>query len=150
MSDLGLRTVFVDRFIHQSAGQRSWAHLWNRLLRWKLIWRMQSPNAYIASLLSSALLAALAGAVAAPLMHASPIIVSFATVVGWIMGESLMCYVRGWPLSLRSPIAFLQREVIELLVWLRALTTSEVEWGGERRRCERPRRLKPAAKEAGA
>ena len=41
-----------------------------------------------------------------------------------------MCAIKGWPLSLRSPLAFLTREVLDLLVWARALTTSEVAWAG--------------------
>jgi ceramide glucosyltransferase len=127
---LGLRTVLSDRLTYQEAGDRSWRDLWNRLLRWKLIWRVQLPAAYVGSLFSSALLASGAGALAAPLLGAQPLALAGMTLAGWFALESLMCAIKGWPLSLRSPLAFVTREVLDLLVWARALTTSEVAWAG--------------------
>jgi ceramide glucosyltransferase len=126
----GLRTVLSDRLTYQEAGDRSWRDLWNRLLRFKLIWRTQLPAAFVGSLVNSALLAAGAAALAAPLLGVSPWVLSAATLGGWFALESLMCAIKEWPLSLRSPFAFLAREVLDLLVWGRALTTSEVVWAG--------------------
>ena len=126
----GLRTVLADRLTYQEAGDRTWRDLWNRLLRWKLIWRTQLPGAFVGSLVSSALLAAGAAALAAPLLGAAPLVLSAATLASWYALESLMCAIKGWPLSLRSPLAFLTREILDLLVWARALTTSEVAWAG--------------------
>ena len=127
---LGLRTVLADRLTYQEAGDRSWRDLWNRLLRWKLIWRVQLPVAFVGSLVSSALLATGAAALAAPLLGAPPLALAGVTLGGWFALESLMCAIKGWPLSLRSPLSFLTREVLDLLVWARALTTSEVAWAG--------------------
>lgn len=133
----GLRTVLAERLTYQEAGDRSWRDLWNRLLRWKLIWRTQLPAAFVGSLVSSALLASGAAALAAPLLGASPLALAGATLAGWFTLESLMCAIKGWPLSLRSPLAFLTREVLDLLVWARALTTSEVAWAGAQCRSSR-------------
>jgi ceramide glucosyltransferase len=132
MSQLRLRTVLADRLTTQEAGARSWRDLWNRLLRWKIIWRVQSPLVFVGALMSSALLAAVAGALAAPLLGAAPAVVAAGTLLAWCAIEALMCGLKGWPLSWRTPFAFLAREVMDLLVWLRALTTSEVAWAGAR------------------
>ncbi len=139
MSGLGLRTVLADRVTLQYAGARSWSTLWNRLLRWKLIWRVQRPAVFVTSLYNSALLAALAGALAAPLMGAAPVLVAGGTLLAWCGAEALVCAIKGWPLSMLTPAAFLGREVMDLLVWLRALTTSEVAWAGGRYRMETAR-----------
>jgi ceramide glucosyltransferase len=127
---LGLRTVLADRLTLQQAGDRSWRDLWNRLLRWKLIWRVQRPSLFVTSLFDSAFLAAIAGALAAPLMGLAPGAVAVATLLTWCAVECLLCSLKGWPLSIGSPFAFLVREALDLLVWLRALTTSEVVWAG--------------------
>jgi ceramide glucosyltransferase len=145
MSSLGLRTVLADRLILQSVGARPWRDLWNRLVRWKLIWRVQRPAAFAGSLFNSALLAALAGALAAPLFGVAPAVIAAGTLLGWFAVESLMFLLKGWPLSLRSPVAFLQREVMDLLVWLRALTASEVAWAGGRYRFQKEGRSALAA-----
>jgi ceramide glucosyltransferase len=140
LSGLGLATVLADRVVIQDAGARSWGQLWSRFLRWKIIWRAQSPAAFVGSLFCSALLASCAGALAAPLFGAVPVVVAVTTLLVWFAIEMAVCAARGWPLSLQSPVAFMEREVIDLLVWLRALTTSEVAWAGARYRSDRAAR----------
>jgi ceramide glucosyltransferase len=130
MSGLGLKTHLVDRLVRQSAGERRWREVWNRLLRWKLIWRVQAPLVFVGSLLCSATTASAAGALAAPLMGVSPWLAALATLLVWWAVEAVLCAIKGWPLSARSPVAFVERELIDLLVWLRALTTSQVAWAG--------------------
>lgn len=134
MARLGLRTVIADGLTYQSAGARDWRQVWNRFLRWKLVWRVQAPATFVGSLLGSALLAALAGAIAAPLLGLSPALVALATFCAWCALETGLCLARGWPVSLGAPLIFVAREVLDVLVWLRALTTSEVVWAGARYR----------------
>ena len=126
----GLRTVLADRVIRQPLGRRSWTQIWNRQLRWHLIWRKQTPAVFAAALLGSALLAALAGAFAAPGFGLAPVSVAAATLGLWFCVETALCLSKSWPVSLWSPVAFLGREVLDIAVWIRALTTSEVGWAG--------------------
>jgi ceramide glucosyltransferase len=72
-------------------------------------------------------LAALAGA---HVIGATPWIAAAATLTGWFLLESLLCLVKGWPISLWSPPAFIGREVLSLLVRLHSLTTRDITWGG--------------------
>jgi ceramide glucosyltransferase len=140
VAHLGLRTVLADRVTRQPLGVRSLKNVWERQLRWKAIWRVQVPAIFIAALFGSALLVALAGAAAAPLMGLSPVTVAAATLGLWCMLETLLCLLKGWPVSLWSPVAFVGREILDLLVLLRALAVSEVRWAGETYRLGKPDR----------
>jgi ceramide glucosyltransferase len=134
VSSLGLRRVLADRVTRQPLGVRRLRDVWDRQLRWKSIWRVQVPAIFILSLFGSALLASVAAAAAASLIGVAPITLAGATLAGWFLLESLLCLFKGWPLSGWSPFAFLGREVLDLSVWLRALTVSEVRWAGAKYR----------------
>jgi ceramide glucosyltransferase len=130
VAHLGLKTVLADRVTEQPLGRRSWSEVWNRQLRWRLIWRFQAPAVFAGSLLTSAMPAAIAAALAAPLLGFAPAILAGLTLAAWLGAEVALSLARGWPVSFWSPLAFLGREILEMLVWLRALTTSEVKWAG--------------------
>ncbi|MGH6878871.1 MAG: glycosyltransferase [Rhizomicrobium sp.] len=130
MGRIGLRTVLADCVSHQYLGRRSFSGLWQRQLRWMVIWRVQLPAAFIADILGSAIPTAAAGAAAATLFGFPPEIVAVCTVAAWFFAESVLCAAKGWPISLWSPLAFLGREVLTPILWLRACTTSEVRWAG--------------------
>jgi ceramide glucosyltransferase len=125
-----MRTVLADRLTRQPLGFRSWTQVWNRQLRWRLIWRVQAPAVYGAALLGSAFPAALAGAIAAPTIGCPPAMIAAATLGAWFGLETILCLARRWPVSVWAPIAFIGREILDMAVWLRALTTSEVAWAG--------------------
>jgi ceramide glucosyltransferase len=150
MAGLGLKTRLSDRLVRQSAGERRWREVWNRLLRWKLIWRVQAPLVFVGSLFCSATMTAAAGALAAPLMDLSPWPVAAATLLVWWAAEAILCAIKGWPTSARSPLAFVERELIDLAVWLRALTTSQVAWAGAQCRSAPPSGSRLAAELGGS
>lgn len=130
LAKLGLRTVLADRTAPQPLGVRSWTQIWNRQLRWRLIWRVQAPAVFAASLLGSALLTVVAGWLAGPIIGYPSAGVAAATLGLWLGLETILCVAKGWPVSFWSPVAFFLREIIDVAVWLRSLTTSEVAWSG--------------------
>ncbi len=138
MSSIGLRTVLADRVTRQPLGGRRLGEVWERQLRWKSIWRVQVPVVFVISVFGSALLAAIAGAAAAPLAGFAPLTIAAGTLACWFLLETCLCVFQGWPFSVWSPFAFLGREVLDLSVWLRALTTSEVSWAGAKYRLDKP------------
>ena len=129
---IGLRTVLSDRFSRQILGKRSLRVIWRRQLRWTLIWRFQTPWVFVGAFFVSALPVAIAGALAAPSVGVASWIVLLATLGLWFVLESLLCVIKGWPLSLWSLPAFLGREILGLAVYARALTTRSIDWGGSR------------------
>lgn len=130
IGSLGLRTVLTSRVSHQTLGARSFVEFWLRQLRWMVVWRVQLPAAFLGDLLGSAFPTAAAGAAAAPLLGLSPGQVAIATIGAWFALEAALCAAKGWPLSLWSPLAFLAREIVTPVLWLRACSTRDVSWAG--------------------
>jgi ceramide glucosyltransferase len=131
---IGLRTVLSDRTSRQILGRRSLGAIWQRQLRWMLIWRLQTPAVFIGDFFASALPVSAAAALAAPLIGRAPWVAMLSTLALWFVLESLLCLIKGWPLSAWSLPAFLGREILGLAVHVRALTTRTIAWGGNRLR----------------
>lgn len=137
MNGLGLRTVLADRVSHQALGRRRFSDMWQRQLRWMVIWRVQLPGAFLADLLGSALPTAAAGAWAAAMLGYPAFVVFAATLAAWFCLESVLCLAKGWPLSIWSPVAFAGREILAPFLWFRACTTDTVIWEGQPCRAQR-------------
>jgi len=50
----------------------------------------------------------------------------------WFGLEALLARAAGWPLSWRSPLAWLLRDLLIPLLWVRAFTAGGYEWRGNR------------------
>jgi ceramide glucosyltransferase len=141
LHSVGLRTALATRVSTQRLGSRALREIWQRQLRWMIVWRIQMPAAFVGDLLGSAAPTALAGAAAATLFGIAPWFVAGSTLAGWFALECLLCAAKGWPLALLTLPAFLCRELLTPLLWLRACTTREVEWAGRVQRArQQPRR----------
>ncbi len=138
-SRIGLRTVLSESTSQQILGRRSFSQIWQRQLRWMLIWRLQTPAVFVGDFFASALPVSVAAALAAPLAGLHAWTAMGATLLLWFVLESLVCLVKGWPLSVWSLPAFLAREIVGVAVHLRALTTRDITWG------DRPVRVSPRA-----
>ena len=134
---IGLRTVLSDRTSGQVLGRRTLREVWQRQLRWVLIWRLQTPAVFVGDFLASALPASLAAALAAPLFDMAPWAATVETLALWCVLEMLLCRIKGWPLSAWAPFHLIGRECLVMAARLRALTTRDVIWGGVRRRVAR-------------
>jgi len=130
MTSVGLRTVLADRVSRQPLGTRSFSDFWQRQLRWMIVWRVQLPAAFFGDIMGSAFPTAVAGALAAKSFGFGPAAVGAGTFAIWFALESCLCAARGWPLSPWSLPAFLAREILTPVLWLRALTTRNVVWAG--------------------
>jgi ceramide glucosyltransferase len=128
LAAIGLKTVFAHRAAQQIIGRRSLREIYERQLRWGVIRRAHEPLAFISEPFSFALPAALAGAVAAPLVDLHPAIAFVATLGTWFGVEIGVARVKGWEISRFAPAAFLGREILALTAWLRAWTTVRVVW----------------------
>ncbi|HUB64775.1 MAG TPA: glycosyltransferase [Methylocella sp.] len=128
----GLKTLFSHRTIAQETGARSFAEIYERQLRWSVIRRKNERFTFPLEPLASPLPAAFAGALAAPLL-ACPAWLGFSlTLLLWFSAETLFALLKGWEVSVWSPLAFLGREILAFTTWLRAFTTHDVVWAKTR------------------
>lgn len=132
LAAIGLRTVFAHRTLRQIIGWRTLREIYDRQLRWAVIRRAHEPVTFTLEPFSSPLPAALAAAVAAPLVGLSPLAAFGLSLLLWFGVEIGVSALKGWDVSLYSPIAFVGRELLALSSWLRAWTTRDVTWANDR------------------
>jgi ceramide glucosyltransferase len=124
----GLKTVFSHRTVAQETGARSFTEIYERQLRWSVIRRKNERVTFPIEPLASPLPAAVAGALAAPLFPFPSWLGFSLTLLLWFCAETGFSLCKGWEVSAWSPLAFLGREILALVAWLRAFTTHEVVW----------------------
>lgn len=132
LAAIGLRTVFAHKALRQIIGRRTLREIYDRQLRWSVIRRAHEPATFPLEPLVSPLPAAIAAAFAAPLLGLSALSAFALTLFVWFICEILIAWVKGWEVSIFSPLAFIGREILALVVWLRAWTTDDVIWANGR------------------
>jgi ceramide glucosyltransferase len=132
LSSLGLRTVFADKTISQVIGARTFREIAQRQFRWSVIRRREEPLTFVLEPLHSPLLASIAAAFAAPLIGLPAIFCLTLALVVFLAAEIWFLWLKGWEVPLIYPLAFLGREILSLIAWVRAFFTSEVVWAGRK------------------
>jgi len=116
----------------QPIGERNARQVINRQTRWAQLRRRTFPNYFLPEILTGSLPPVLAGALASALLDGPATAIAVAIVVFWLAAEAVLARAAGWPLSWRSPFAWLVRDVLIPLIWLRAYTAGGYEWRGNR------------------
>ena len=124
----GLKTVFSHRTVAQETGARTFREIYERQSRWSIVRRKHERFTFPLEPLASPLPAAVAGALAAPLVSCPAWLGFFLTLLLWFTAETGFALCKGWEVSRWSPLAFLGREFLALVAWLRAFTTHNVVW----------------------
>ncbi len=125
----GLNAHLVNQPFQQPLGDRRLRDVWSRQLRWARLRRATFPFFFAPEILTTGLLAFVAAAVAAPdLMSVTPIVAL--TAAFWYCAEAGLAIVAGWPLSWRSPLAWLVRDLLLPVLWAQAWTGRNVVWRG--------------------
>ncbi|MGQ0445931.1 MAG: glycosyltransferase [Beijerinckiaceae bacterium] len=132
LARLGLKTVFSHKTVAQEIGARSIAQIYARQLRWSVIRRKNERVTFPLEPLGSPLPAAVAGALAAPLVSYPSWLGFSLTLLLWFCAETGFSLCKGIEIPVWSPLAFLGREILMLAAWLRAFTTHEVVWAENR------------------
>src|ERR1700759_4720413 len=126
----GLNAHLVDRPFQQPLGQRRLRDVWSRQLRWARLRRATFPFFFAPEILTTSLFTFIAAAVAAPNFGVDPIIAVALMAVFWYGAEALLAFAAGWPLSWRSPVAGLARDLMLPFLWARGWSGRNVVWRG--------------------
>lgn len=132
MAGLGLATVFAENTVDQEIGARAIGDVWARQARWAVIRRAEEPVTFALEPVACPVPAAIAGAMAAPLLGIGGLTGGVVTLLGWYAIEVAVTALKRWELSPWTPIAFLGRDAVLLLAWARAWFTRSVVWHGGR------------------
>jgi len=127
--DLGLRVHLVDAPFEQPLGYRTAGEVWARQLRWAQLRQASFRQYYALELLAGSLAPLTAAAyvlVALGLPSASVI----AVVAAWYGAEAALAHAAGWHLILRSPAAWMLRDMLLPLLWIGGWLGRGFVWRG--------------------
>jgi ceramide glucosyltransferase len=128
----GRRVRLAGPSFKQPIGERSANQVISRQTRWAQLRRRTFPRYFLPEILTGSLPPALAGALASALLDGPATVIAVAIVAFWLAAEAALARAAGWPLSWRSPFAWLVRDVLIPFVWLSAYWASGYEWRGNR------------------
>lgn len=117
---IGMKTVLTPTTVDQIVGSRHLRDVFHRHVRWAACRRSEEPFVFVMELLTSGLSAAIAAALAAPLLGLNPIVAVLGTTLLWIGAEIGLAFAAGWPVRLLLAAAIPCRELVSLVIWLRA------------------------------
>jgi ceramide glucosyltransferase len=139
MASIGLKTVFAGAPVDQEIGARRLRDVYDRQARWAAIRRREVPYSFPLEPVACALPAALAGALAAPLIGLSAMDGFGLTITGYFLAELGVTALKRWTISPWAPVAFVGRDLVFLAAWAAAWATREVVWAGQRKVVHAPR-----------
>jgi ceramide glucosyltransferase len=130
---LGLRICLVDAPFGQPLGYRSAREVWARQLRWARLRQASFKRYYALEILSGGI---------GPLLAAAYVLAASGLPVGgviavaavWYGAEAALARAAGWHLSVRSPLAFLLRDVLLPVLWIGGLLGRDFVWRGNQMR----------------
>jgi ceramide glucosyltransferase len=128
----GRKVRLAGPSFEQPIGERSAAQVIARQTRWAQLRRRTFPGYFLPEILTGSLPPALAGALASALLDGPALPVALAVIGFCLALEALLAWAAGWPLTWRSPFAWLLRDLLIPLVWLRAFTANGYEWRGNK------------------
>lgn len=142
----GLHVRLVDAPFRQPLGFRSASAMVQRQVRWARLRRASFPAQFTGEILTSGAWPVLAAALAAHLGDAG-YGYGFALAVAalWYGAEAALAYSAGWPLSWRSPLAWLTRDLALPMLWASGWWGTGFVWRGNAMQT-RPIRLTRRAK----
>jgi ceramide glucosyltransferase len=125
----GLRVRLVDAPFEQPLGYRSATEVWARQLRWARLRQASFRNCYAVEILSGGLgpLLALAWVLAAVNWPVAGV-VALATI--WYGAEAALAGMAGWHLTVRSPLAWMLRDILLPPIWIGGWLGRGFVWRG--------------------
>jgi ceramide glucosyltransferase len=127
--DLGLRVRLVDAPFEQPLGYRTAGEVWARQLRWAQL-RQGSFRQYYALEILSGSLAPLTAAAYVLVALGLPLGSVIAVVAAWYGAEAALAHAAGWHLTLRSPAAWILRDILLPLLWIGGWLGRGFVWRG--------------------
>src|SRR5262245_18900443 len=103
----GRRVRLAGPSFAQPIGAGRAQHVISRQTRWAQLRRRTFPSYFLPEILTGSLPPALAGAIASALLGGPVTAIALAIIAFWLAAEAALARAAGWPLSWRSPFAWL-------------------------------------------
>jgi ceramide glucosyltransferase len=126
----GYEAHLVSQPFQQPLGARRLREVWARQLRWARLRRATFPLQFVPEVLTTSLVMIIAAAFAAPEFGLSAGFSAALAAVFWYGLEALLAVAAGWPLSWRSPFAWMIRDLMLPPLWSQGWTGHSFVWRG--------------------
>lgn len=126
----GLSVRVVDRPYFQPLGRRRLAQVWHRHLRWAQLRRQSVPALFATEPGTTVWVPALAAAHVGASVGLPAVAAAAGAIAVMHATEAVLARAAGWPLSLRSPLAWLARDVMIPAIWVLAWFRNRYAWRG--------------------
>ncbi len=127
----GFDAHLVNEPFQQPLGARRLKDVWARQVRWARLRRATFPLHFAPEILTTSLVMIVAAAFAAPEFGLSPWVSALLAALFWYAIEGMLAVVAGWPLSWRSPPAWIARDVLLPALWGQAWMGDNFVWRGK-------------------
>ncbi len=127
---LKLRVCLVDAPFGQPLGERTFAEVWRRQVRWARLRRVTFKALFVSEILSTSLWAMMAAAATAHALGYSPWAGAAATASLWYGAEALLAHTAGWQLNWRSPFLWFARDCLLPVLWIEGWRGDSFSWRG--------------------
>lgn len=127
---LGLRWAFVDRALEQPVGRRRLADVIERQNRWFHVRRINQPLVFIAELAGSLGPVLAVGTAGAAVLGLGGWKLALGTIAAWYAIEAGYLVAKRLPLRPLMPAAWMVRDALVPVLWLRALIFRRATWRG--------------------
>jgi ceramide glucosyltransferase len=126
----GYDAHLVNEPFQQPLGVRKLKDVWARQVRWARLRRVTFPLQFAPEILTTSLVTIVAAAFAAPEFGVSPWTSAALAAVFWYAIEALLALAAGWPLSWRSPLAWMVRDLLLPVLWAEGWIGDNFVWRG--------------------
>jgi ceramide glucosyltransferase len=126
----GLRVRLVDGAFPQPLGLRALPSVWSRQLRWARLRRATFPVMYSLEIFSGLFAPLVAGVLAAWALDLPELATALLYIAIWLGSEYGLAATAGWPLSWRSPLLWLLRDLLLPVLWLQSWLGNGLSWRG--------------------
>jgi ceramide glucosyltransferase len=126
----GLRVRLVDGAFPQPLGFRKLPSVWSRQLRWARLRRATFPLVYSLEIFAGLLIPLAAGVFAASILDLPELPTALLYIAIWLGSEYGLAATAGWPLSWRSPLLWLLRELLLPVLWAQSWLGNDLSWRG--------------------
>ncbi len=127
---LGLTVRLVDGAFPQPVGVKTAAQVWLRQLRWARIRRSTFPGFFTLEIASGLGMPLASLFLAGHVLDFDVAALAAAYVIAWFAAEAWLAASVDWPLTWRSPVAWVLREALQPLLWLWAWSGNTLSWRG--------------------
>ncbi|MDB5512346.1 MAG: ceramide glucosyltransferase [Enterovirga sp.] len=126
----GLHVHLVDAPFEQPLGARTAAEVWSRQVRWARLRRVTFPLFFAPEVSSGAMVPLATAAFAAYATGHSVGLALLAVALCWYGPEIALARSKGWPMSWRTPFAFVARDLLLVPMWAYAWVAEDIVWRG--------------------